>query len=538
MTDTAVETKGARVLVVDDVAANLKTLSGALEPSGYRIQAASDGRTALRLAASSAPDIILLDVMMPGLDGYETCRRLKEDPTTAGIPVVFITARTEPESLVEGFQAGGVDYLVKPFSQEEVLARVETHLKIGLLTRQLREKNAALEAEIARRAEAEDQRDRAGARWETLQEREVARWGLPAIVGRSPTLQRILQSIRKLRKSRSASTLITGESGTGKEMIARAIHSGDGDESRPFIALNCSAIPSELAESTLFGHVKGAFTGAHNARKGAFEQADGGTLFLDEIGDMPIELQAKLLRVLEDGVIVPVGGAQERTVGVRVIAASNADFAERCGDGRFREDLYYRLARFVVELPPLRERPEDIPLLADHFVRLFADEMKLGDKPNLSDAAMKRLVSHDFPGNIRELKNVIERAVLECENGTIASEHLHFMNLPRASRQVDPAGERIGEESSSADPVFARDLLLKRAAKGDEEGIDPDENKILEYIRAKGFINNADCRELVSADRHRANYLLKKLSSYGLIAQEGSGRWAIYRLAKPPTSAS
>ena len=238
--------------------------------------------------------------------------------------------------------------------------------------------------------------------------------------------------------------LITGESGTGKELIARAIHFGGPRRQGPFIPVNCPAVPADLAESLFFGHVRGAFTGADADRKGYFELADGGTLFLDEIGDMSLTLQAKLLRVLEDGCVMPIGAARERRVDVRILAATNTDLQATMAQSGFRSDLYYRLAQFTVMVPPLRDHPEDIPLLADHFLQMFAAEMGL-PKPPLSDDARSALTAYVFPGNVRELKNIIERALLESEGATIRTEHIRFVHPPSVSSLTEDRALEVEE---------------------------------------------------------------------------------------------
>jgi DNA-binding NtrC family response regulator len=425
----------ARILIVDDTPANLALLADALEPEGYEILAAADGASALNIARRAGPDVILLDVMMPGLGGLEVCRELKRDAALSETPVVFITARTDGETLVRGFQAGAVDYLVKPFRPEEVVARVATHLRLHRLQRELRARNEDLEAEIARRRDAEQARDTATAQLSSVAAREQARWGLAAFIGESRRLRGVVAEIERLRRFGNTSVLITGESGTGKELVARAIHLSSPRASGPFVPVNCVAIPKDLSESLFFGHVKGSFTGAQSDRKGHFELADGGTLFLDEIGDMPPPLQAKLLRVLEDGEIAPVGASQSRRVNVRVVAATNARLQEKIAGGEFREDLYFRLARYRIETPPLRDRPEDVPLLATHFLDLFAAEMGM-TSPAVTDEALAALQSHPFPGNVRELKNCIERALILSGGEEIRSRHLQLVSLtaPRPSR--------------------------------------------------------------------------------------------------------
>ncbi len=516
------ELAGAKILVVDDVAANRNLLCQALEEVGYSISAAPSGEVALEVARVDVPDLVLLDILLPGMDGFEVCRRLKADERTRAVPVIFITAKDETESLVRGFENGGVDYITKPFQVGEMLARVRTHLHLKRLTQVLGEKNTALLAanerlqdEIARRRAAEQAREVAADQLSEYASREADRWGLTGFIGRSPTLKRILDDVRRIQSHGISSVLITGESGTGKELIARAIHYGGSRAEGPFIPVNCSAIPADLAEATLFGHSRGAFTGAHAERKGCFELADGGTLFLDEISEMPPAQQPKLLRVLEDGIILPVGAAQGRRVEVRVLAASNADFQALIAAGRFREDVYFRLARFTVEVPPLRERREDIPLLADHFLRLFAREMNL-PHPSLSAAALQSLEAYAFPGNVRELKNIVERGLIESGGDEIREEHLHFL-------RAGPADALHGMPGSVGCPTVTP---ADRPRPAEEE-----EALVLDHVRRAGSINNTECRRLLGVDMHHAWYLLHKLHAAGRLRQERGRRWARYRLA-------
>jgi len=426
----------ARILIIDDTPANIRLLTETLEPRGYEILAASEGDAGLKIAARAKPDLILLDVVMPGRDGFAICHALKRDAATREIPVLFVTARHETDDVLRGFRAGAVDYILKPFAEEEVLSRVETHLRLSQLTRDLAARNAELEAEVARRRAAEDAREAAHEKLSSLAAREAQRWGLPGFIGRSKLVRAILADIERLQHFGRTSVLITGESGTGKELVARAIHQHSPRASAPFVAVNCVAVPGELAESMFFGHVKGAFTGATADRKGYFELADGGTLFLDEIGDMPATLQAKLLRVLEDGEVTPVGANHPRKVDVRVVAATNADLASKIEAGAFRRDLYFRLARYAVVTPPLRERREDIAVLAAHFLQMFAAEMGRNASA-LAPEALALLEAYPFPGNVRELKNVIERALILSGGGTIGREHLQLLaSGPKAS--ADP----------------------------------------------------------------------------------------------------
>jgi len=459
-----------KLLLVDDVPANLAVLTAALEPEGYEILVAADGPTAVKLASKAGPGLILLDIMMPGVDGLETCRLLKQEPTTRDIPVIFLTARGETQSVVSGFHAGGVDYIVKPFQTEEAATRVATHLKVGRLTRELQENNAALLArtkellgEIERRQQVETALKKADDKLAAFSDLEASRGNLARLIGASKPIQKLTEEIRRLHLFTNTSVLIVGESGTGKELVARAIHFGSTRSKAPFVPVNCVAIPAELAESILFGHVKGAFTGATIDRKGCFELANGGTLFLDEIGDMPGSLQVKLLRVLEDGFVTPVGASAPVKVDVRILAATNANLDSRIASGSFRPDLYFRLARYTLSTPPLRERIEDTPFLAAHFLRLFAGEMGIKE-PAVSQAAIEVLKNYDFPGNVRELKNICERALIESGGQTIQPEHLHLLN--RSASVALPSSRKAKSEFVSSLPINlaeAEDLLIQRA---------------------------------------------------------------------------
>ncbi len=422
----------ATVLVVDDIAANRNILRDTLEQDDYEVLMVGDGFKAIQVAKKAQPDVILLDVLMPDLNGFDTCRLLKEEATTKGIPVIFISAQNETESLVEGFRSGGVDYITKPFKSEEVLARVHTHLLNHQLTqevlkknRELKETNERLTEEINRREKAEDSLKLADAQLSLITEQETERWGLEAFLGKSPAMGKVIQDIRRLQPIDRANVLIRGESGTGKELVARALHFSGTRSGKPFIAVNCAAIPAELAESLFFGHIKGAFSGATRDRKGYFETANRGTLFLDEIGDMPVMLQSKLLRTLEDGTFIPIGGSSQRKADVRVLAATNADLGVKIEQGTFRQDLFYRIAGFEIHLQPLRERREDLELFISHFLNRFSTEIGR-PAPTLSQEARQALLDHAFPGNIRELKSILERAMIECDHETIQSNHLRL----------------------------------------------------------------------------------------------------------------
>ena len=337
---------------------------------------------------------------------------------------------------------------------------------------------------------------------------ESERWGIDGFIGQSATIRGILEETRLLQSVATSGVLILGESGTGKELIARAIHSGSQRAHRQFVPVNCSAIPRELAESIFFGHLKGSFTGAQSDRKGCFEAADGGTLFLDEIGDMPLDLQAKLLRVLDNGLVTPVGAAQPRRFDVRVLAATNSDLSSAVTDGRFRRDLYFRIAHTTVMIPPLRERREDIPLLARHFVDLYSREM--GRAPEELDAAvMARLQSHDYSGNVRELRNMVEAALIRSGGGRVRPEHLTFPNVPATSATT--LSVQAGKHTLAPEQV------------------------VRNHLSNHGTITNSQCRQLLNVNRHRASYLLDKLTASGVLARQGANRGAYYTLADTTT---
>jgi formate hydrogenlyase transcriptional activator len=408
----------ASILVVDDTPANIGFLLETLSKSGYRVRVATDGESALEQALYSPPCLVLLDVMMPGIDGFETCRRLRKTPKLAQVPVIFMTALSDAHDKVRAFEAGANDYITKPFQYEEVLARVQTHLSRQDLQKKLQLANSELEARVTARtaeltaalAEVERLKIRLQQENRYLKQEISEQSNSGEIIGTSPALQDALRKVA-LVAATDSTVLIHGETGTGKELIARALHEQSPRRDRPLVKLNCSAISAGLVESELFGHVKGAFTGASERRIGRFELADGGTLFLDEVSELPLETQAKLLRVLQEREFEPVGSSKTTKVDVRVIAATNRDLALDAEQKRFRSDLYYRLNVFPIDLPPLRERPGDVETLANHFMQRMA--RKLG-KPlaRIAPATLDKLRTHSWPGNIRDLQNTIERAAV------------------------------------------------------------------------------------------------------------------------------
>jgi chemotaxis protein methyltransferase CheR len=406
------------ILVVDDTRANIGFLLETLSRAGYRVRVAPDGETALEQVQYAAPDLVLLDVMMPGIDGFETCKRLRKLPGQAQLPVIFMTALADAQDKVRAFAAGANDYVTKPFQSEEVLARVRVHLARRMLATQLEEANRELESRVAARtaeltaalAELQVLKGRLQQENRYLKQEiaEITHGG--EIVGSSPALREVLRQVSVVSPT-DTTVLIHGETGTGKELIARALHESSARRERPMIKLNCSAISAGLVESELFGHLKGAFTGATDRRIGRFELADGGTLFLDEVSELPLETQAKLLRVLQEQEFEPVGSSKTQKVNVRVIAATNRDLAADSRTGRFRADLFYRLNVFPIELPPLRDRPEDIEPLASHFMRRMGRKMgKI--LTEIEPETLRALKAHPWPGNIRDLQNTIERAAV------------------------------------------------------------------------------------------------------------------------------
>ena len=404
----------ATVLIVDDGPLNVDLLEQELGAAGYRTLSATSGEEALAAAAKSRPDLILLDVMMDGIDGYEVCKRLKASEATRAIPVVFLTALAETFEKVRAFGAGAVDYLTKPFETEELLARVGVHIALRREIEAHRKADATIHCLV-----------------------EEIRSDRDAIVGDSPALRRVLALAAQVAPTDST-VLIQGETGTGKELVARAIHDRSPRRERPLVRINCAALPRDLVESELFGHEKGAFTGAVQQRRGRFELADGGTLLLDEVGELPLEAQAKLLRVLQEHEFERVGGARSLRADVRVIAATNRDLQAQIAAGDFRSDLYYRLNVFPIAMPPLRERRDDIPRLVQHFAAKAA--RKLGKTlEGIAPAFIEQASAYDWPGNIRELENLIERAMIMSDGTRLDATELFSRASP--SDKASPAAQ-------------------------------------------------------------------------------------------------
>ena len=411
----------ANILVIDDKLENLRLLIGILSQEGYEVRPASNGQFALLSARTTPPDLILLDIKMPHLDGYMICEQLKANELTRDIPVIFLSALEDAQDKVKAFEVGGVDYITKPFQAQEVLMRVKTHLLLHRLRNHFEDLVTERTAELSK-ALTEIQRLKDQLQTENMYLREEIKCehNFEEIIGQSAPLKSLLVSVQKVAPT-DATTLIHGETGTGKELIARAIHATSQRRDRPLIKVNCAALPTHLIESELFGHEKGAFTGASSQRIGRFELADKATIFLDEIGELPVELQPKLLRVLQEGTFERVGSSRTREVDVRVIAATNRDLQTEVQAGRFRQDLYYRLSVFPIFVPPLRERTEDIPFLLEAFVQKF--NKKLGKSIEaIPQPILDALQQYAWPGNIRELENIVERAVISTEGSTLQLE--------------------------------------------------------------------------------------------------------------------
>jgi two-component system response regulator PilR (NtrC family) len=376
-----------KVLVVDDEKSMREILDIFLRNEGYNVAVAENGKAALEILKHDFFDLIITDMKMPKVGGLELLKNVKEIlPDTV---VVIITAFGTTESAVEAMKLGAFDYITKPFQMDDIRLVVKNALE-----KQQLQKDVLILKEQLKTPSIEN------------------------IIGQGPAIKELFSIISKTAES-NANVLITGESGTGKELVAKAIHSLSPRKARHFVAINCAAIPEGLLESELFGYMKGAFTGASANKQGLFELANDGTLFLDEIGEMPLSLQAKLLRIIEDGTFRRVGGVSDIKVDVRVIAATNKDIKDLVDKGRFREDLYFRLNVLSVKIPPLRERRDDIPLLVGHFLKKFA-----GDNKTFSPEAIEMLKNYQWKGNVRELENIIERVVLLCDKGIIDIEHL------------------------------------------------------------------------------------------------------------------
>jgi DNA-binding NtrC family response regulator len=440
------------VLVVDDTPTNVSLLLATLEREGFQVLVATDGTSAIEQAAYARPGLVLLDVNMPGIDGFETCRRLKAIPNTAETPVIFMTASNDLADKIRGFRSGAVDYITKPLQPEEVIARVRTHLKIQHLIREVEAANSELEQRVTERTgelktaldEVKKLRDQLQAENTYLKDEISEHLNARHIVGNSRELRETLRKVDLVGPTDS-SVLILGETGTGK------------------------AISAGLVESELFGHLKGAFTGASDRRIGRFELADKGTLFLDEVGELPLDTQAKLLRVLQEGEFEPVGSSKSQRVDVRLIAATNRNLADDVQAGRFRADLYYRLNVFPIEMPPLRSRRDDIPLLVEFF--LSQASRRVGKKfTAVGPDSMAKLLRHDWPGNIRDLQNTIERAAILCNPPRLEIEAELSTASAFSAKAAGAANEKKASHGSLEDVERQHIIDVLRRTRGVIEG--------------------------------------------------------------------
>jgi len=451
----------ATILIVDDEESILKALGGILEDEGYKTLSAGDGIEALEVAQREAPDLVMLDIWMPRMEGLETLQRLKE--LCPGLVVIMMSGHGTIETAVKSTKMGAYDFIEKPLSLEKVIVTVNNALGMN----RLRQENASLRGLV-------------------LQNHEM--------IGGSQPMNRLQEQIRLVAPS-TAPVLINGENGTGKELVARSIHYCSQRRENPFVEINCAAIPEELIESELFGHEKGAFIGALAQKKGKFDLADSGTIFLDEIGDMSLKTQAKVLRILQERKFERVGGTRTIEVDVRIIAATNKVLEDEIRGGNFREDLFYRLNVVPFQISPLRERKEDIPLLVEHFLDLFCRregrEIKV-----MAPEALAMMKSYDWPGNVRELKNIIERLVIMTPGRTITDAH---MPGHRAGKD--------GREEGGARLDSLRDASSLREAREEFEK---------EFIIQKLEENDWNISKTAEAIELERSNLHRKIKSYGI----------------------
>ncbi len=421
-----------RILVVDDEEIMRDVLSALLTSENYAVDLAHDAAQALEMVRQEDYGAVLLDLMMPDMDGIEVLEKFQKmahPPAT-----IILTAFASVEKAVKATKLGAFDFITKPFKNDEILVAIKNALE----QRRLRDENLRLKDSLRKR------------------------YSHANIIGKSPAMQQVFDLIAQVAPTRST-VLIQGESGTGKELVAKAIHAASTRADGPFVAINCGNIPAELLESEMFGHVRGAYTGATASKKGLFEVADGGSLFLDEIASIPMEIQAKLLRVIQEREFRRLGGVESIRVDVRIIAATNSDLLAAVTRGTFRDDLYYRLNVILIKLPPLRERTEDIPMLAEHFIRKYCAENNR-EPAALDPAALKVLMDYDWPGNVRELENVIERAVVLSTSKTLTAD-LFPRNVTvgpqRSPVELPGNGIRLKERVASFERALIKAALEK-----------------------------------------------------------------------------
>jgi len=481
-----------KILVVDDERLVRWSLRQKCEEWGYHVLEADAGEPALKLAQNESPDLVLLDVRLPDLSGLEVLEQLRRNGDARA--VIMITADPQLDDVKAALKLGAYDFVGKPLDFDELHVVIRNALE----TTRLRSEVQTLRADVRRRA------------------------GYHSVVGLSPKMTELMSFVRKVAASEATTILIQGESGTGKDLIAKAIHYESSRQEKPFVAINCSAIPETLMEAELFGHEKGAFTDAKQMKKGLFEAADGGSLFLDEIGELSPLLQAKLLRVLEDQVIRRVGGIRDMQVDVRVIAASNRDLEKAVREGHFRQDLYYRLAIIAIFIPPLRERKEDIQPLVDFFIERYNRKFKKSVR-GISDDTRRLLLAHTWPGNVRELKNTIERAMILEDEPLLRPVYLPFS-------VAESGGLTVFERTSPSDGGHAlpngRTLPRLYIPEGGTS-LEEVEHAMVELAMRQANGNQTHAAKLLDISRDALRYKLKK---FGLVpgdeeieASEGTG---------------
>ena len=471
-----------KILVADDEESMRWVLSKALKKKGFAVDLAGDGDEALRLIQTNAYDLAILDIKMPGLSGLELLDRVRE--LESDLLVVIMTAEASMKNAVEAMKRGAYDYITKPFDLDVIDAIVEKVTRAREMTSQV----TNLKEELKERYQPEK-----------------------TIIGNSPAMREVYKMIGKVAPS-DITVLVQGESGTGKELIARAIHFNSKRLGKPFIALNCAAIPKELLESELFGFEKGAFTGAVERKLGKFEQANGGTIFLDEIGDMPLDLQAKILRVLQEREVIRTGGNQSITVDVRIVAATNQDLEEKVRRKEFREDLFYRLNVVPIQLAPLRERTDDIPPLVDYFLKKSCAEMDISLK-RCSPESVRHLTSYSWPGNVRELENTIKRAVILSSDPLLTVADFAGLRPQKGS-------ERTQNEELSLEGIVDMKLRgclsnMDKMESGDVYAmvLEQVERPLIRFVLEKTRGNQVKAADILGINR---NTLRKKIQDLGI----------------------
>jgi DNA-binding NtrC family response regulator len=448
------------ILVIEDKDSMREMLSKTLEAEGYEVETVRDGESGLEKAREKKYDVVLSDLKLPKIDGIEVLSSLKE--MDSDVAVILMTAYGTIEKAVEAMKGGAFDFLAKPFDTDHLSVLI----KRALENRRLMAENILLREELGHNL------------------------GYAEIIGKCEKMQEVSRLIQKVAPS-DTTVLLLGESGTGKELFARAIHSLSTRKQAPYVAINCAAIPRELLENELFGSERGAYTGSVARKMGKFEIAQGGTIFLDEVGDLDIALQAKLLRVLQDNTFERLGGTKTLSVDVRLIAASNADLKKSIEKNQFREDLYYRLSVFPINIPPLRERREDIPQLAEHFVNKYCAEMKK-TKKSISQEALALLDKYHWPGNVRELENTIERAIILCEGKKILPEHLAIrIPTPNEIRLREGAGLKEVGQYAQAEAERALIIRILNQVRGNKrkaaQALKIDYTTLFEKIKKYGI---------------------------------------------------